>query len=304
MKKQANSWKEIRKMSTNKYPDFSVVMSVYKSDKADYFRQSIESIINQTVLPTEIILVLDGPVENEILTIINSKIELLKGKIKINVISLKDNVGLGRALNIAVSHCNCEWIARMDSDDISIPDRFKLQLEYIVKNPDVDVLGGGIVEFIDTLDKTVGYRNVPLDNAQIIAFMKKRCPFNHVTVFLNKKSLIRAGNYLHCPYNEDYYLWIRMALKKCRFANLREVLVMVRVGNDMYERRGGKDYFDSEIKIQQFMLKSNVIDNLQYYYNVVIRFIVQRVMPNNIRGIAFRVFARERCSKYSHRTML
>lgn len=116
---------------------------------------------------------------------------------------------------------------------------------------------------------------------------------NHVTVMFRKSEVLKAGNYQDWFWNEDYYLWIRMRLAGCKFANVPEVLVNVRTGSDMYARRGGIKYFRSEKALQKYMLDNNVIGFSTYLMNVLKRFIVQVLLPNDIRGWVFRTFARQ-----------
>ena len=123
-------------------------------------------------------------------------------------------------------------------------------------------------------------------------YMKKRCPFNHMTVMYKRSSVIDAGNYQDWFWNEDYYLWIRMALKGHRFTNIPETLVNVRVGSNMYARRGGEKYFKSEIGIQKLMLEKGIISKPTYVCNYIKRLVIQKLLPNNVRAWVYRRFAR------------
>ena len=210
----------------------------------------------------------------------------------LKVIWLSENSGLGIALQTAVSKCSNEIIARMDSDDIAVLDRFEQQLNVFLTQQEVDIVGGDIQEFINTLEYKTGKRKVPISDSAIKHYMKKRCPFNHMTVMYKKEAVTRAGGYQDLFWNEDYYLWIRMAVKNCVMANTGTVLVNVRVNDDMYRRRGGVQYFKSEKYLQDFMLKQGMIHYMEYITNLAKRFIVQILLPNKIRGWVFRKFAR------------
>ncbi|MCR5798006.1 MAG: glycosyltransferase [Eubacterium sp.] len=210
----------------------------------------------------------------------------------LKVIRFPENRGLGEALKVAIENCTFELIARMDSDDISVPRRFESQLKIFTRDDDIDICGGQIDEFIDSPSNVVGRRLVPETDEELKAYMKKRCPFNHMTVMYKKSAVIDAGNYQDWFWNEDYYLWIRMALKNQKFANLPDALVNVRVGKDMYARRGGGKYFKSEIGIQKLMLEKGLIDRPTYISNCAKRFIVQKILPNSVRGWVFKTFAR------------
>ena len=181
----------------------------------------------------------------------------------------------------------------MDSDDVAISNRFEQQMKFLNDNLDVDIVGGNISEFIDDENNIVGYRKVPSSDSKIKKFMKKRCPFNHMTVMFKKQSVLNAGNYQDWHFNEDYYLWIRMYEKHLVFANLNKVLVNVRTGQEQYRRRGGWRYFKSEIKLQEYMLKKHIISPLIFIANCIKRFIIQVTMPSCIRGFFIKSFCRK-----------
>lgn len=284
-------------------PFFSVAMCVYGKDNPDWFDKALCSVIDQTVQPDEIVLVVDGPIPDSIQNVIDkySKIcaegvglDNLTKMITLQVVYLKENQGLGKALRKAVTTCKYEIIARMDSDDIAVRNRFELQLAYLMSHPNTDILGGQIEEFIGEITNVAGKRIVPLTDSECKAYLKKRCPFNHMSVMYKKEAVLKAGNYREWFYNEDYYLWVRMVLDKCIFANLPEVLVQVRVGKEMYARRGGGKYFRSEEKIQRLMLQNGLISVPRYLVNVGERLIIQVLMPNTLRGWVLRKFARKR----------
>ena len=284
---------EIQNNSINKnYPKFSVAMSVYKNDNPEWFDIALDSIVTQTIPPNEIILIIDGPVASEIHNVIGKYESLYENLFK--VIEFKENKGLGIALKTAVENCSYELIARMDSDDISIKNRFEQQLKCFEDNPNIDIVGGDIAEFIDEESNIVGKRIVPQSDEEIKSYMKKRCPFNHMTVMFKKSTLLKVGNYKDWFWNEDYYLWIRMFLNYAVFANTGTVLVNVRVGKDMYARRGGIKYFLSEAKLQKFMYRKGIITFLRAFINILLRLILQLLMPNWCRAVLFKTLARKR----------
>lgn len=155
------------------------------------------------------------------------------------------------------------------------------------------MVGGVIDEFIGEVANVVGSRIVPEVDKEIKAYLKSRCPMNLVTVMLRKNIVQKVGGFQDWYCEEDYFLWIRLALAGAKFHNIPEVLVKVRVGKDMYQRRGGKKYFMSEARLQKYMLSHHVISLSRFIYNVMVRFIVQVVMPNTVRGWVFRTFARK-----------
>lgn len=270
---------------------FSVAMSVYHKDNAEYFDRALASITSlQSVMPEEIVLVADGPL-NEALDGVITKYETMYPAL-MTVIRLPENRGLGNALKLASEATRNELIARMDSDDISLPDRFAQQLKCFADDPALDVIGGDISEFVDTEDNIVAHRSVPVSNEEIYDYMKTRCPLNHMSVMYKKASVFAAGGYLDLFWNEDYYLWIRMAENRAKMRNTGTTLVNVRTGRDMYSRRGGKAYYKSEKFLQKYMLERKMIRRHTYLLNLAKRFIVQRLLPNRIRGWVFRTFAR------------
>lgn len=273
---------------------FSVSMCVYKGDKASNFNVALKSVFNQTLKPNEIVLVVDGPINNEIVFIINKYIELSRtNNIEFNVIRLEENVGHGEARRVCLSNCSHDWIALMDADDISVNNRFEKQIEYIKEHNNISVLGGQITEFLGKADandysESVGKRIVPCDDQEIKEYMKKRCPMNQVTVMFRKSDVQNVGGYQDWFCEEDYYLWIRLAQAKKVFGNLSDELVLVRVDDNMYQRRGGFRYFCSEEKLQRFMRKNGMISFVRYIVNVTQRLVLQVLAPNSIRKYIFQ----------------
>lgn len=270
---------------------FSVLMSVYRNDDADAFSRSIDSVtIGQTVMPDQFVLVVDGPVPSAINEVIENKRRLVDD---FKVIRLETNQGLGIALRRGMEAVSYDLVARMDSDDLANENRFKAQLEYMKSNPETAVVGGQITEFIDAPDNIVGMRYVPETSEEIEHYIKCRCPFNHMTVMMRRQAVMDVGNYCEWHFNEDYFLWVRMAIAGYKFANLPHTLVNVRVGREMYQRRGGWRYFKSEAGLQGYMLEQHVISLPRYIYNVIGRFVVQVAMPNRLRGYIFQELFRK-----------
>ena len=233
-------------------------------------------------------LVVDGPVSDDINNIINK----YKEETGIfNVIYLEKNTGHGNARSISLNNCKYDLVAIMDSDDISIPTRFEQQIKAF-ENNNYDVVGGDISEFIDDEVNIISKRCVPKTDKEIKKFLKVRCPLNNVTVMFKKDSVQKVGGYLDWYCNEDYYLWIRMYLANAIMANTGTILVNVRIGKDMYKRRGGDEYYQSEIGIQKLMLEKSIIDKKTYTLNCIKRWIVEKALPSNLRGLVYKFFAR------------
>jgi glycosyltransferase involved in cell wall biosynthesis len=265
--------------------EYSISMSVYEHDMPEYFSLAMKSIVEQSVAPNEIVLVIDGPIPSETENIISEfekELEILK------ICRLAKNMGHGFARNYGIQNASHRLVALMDSDDIAVPDRFAKQLETFWKNPTIAVLGGQIEEFNDDDNHVVGRRIVPENHDEIINYMKFRCPFNQMTVMLDKEKVQLAGGYIDWFWNEDYYLWIRMFLKGYLFKNLDQTLVKVRVSENLYKRRGGWGYFVSESKLQNFMYENQIISLPIMAGNIFIRLIVQLLMPNKLREWVFK----------------
>ena len=268
---------------------FTVCLSVYNNDKPDEFLMAVRSIWSQTVQPNEIVLVVDGPIPSSI----DDAISVLLGEISVlKVIRLEKNSGHAVARQTGLDAASNNFCAVMDSDDISVPERFEKQLLAFEKHPEVSVVGGIINEFIGETTNVVGTRVVPENDAEIKQYMQSRCPMNLVTVMLKKDEVMKVGGYQDWYCEEDYYLWLRLALGGYCFYNIQENLVNVRVGKEMYQRRGGKKYFQSEARLQKYMYKNKIIGLPRYIFNISIRFIIQVLMPNKVRGWVFQKFAR------------
>ena len=269
---------------------FTVCMSVYKNDSPAEFMASVHSIYkDQIVKPSEIVLVIDGPVSDDLANAIIN----LQGEIPVlKVIPLKDNMGHAIARQTGLEAASNNLVAVMDADDVSVPTRFERQLQAFAEHPEVSVVGGIINEFIENPTNVVGTRICPENDNEIKEYLKSRCPMNLVTVMLKKDDILAVGGYQDWYCEEDYYLWVRLTQNNYKFYNIQENLVNVRVGKEMYKRRGGYKYFRSEQLLQKYMLQHKLISLPRYIYNVLIRFAVQVVMPNSLRGWVFRKFAR------------
>ncbi len=195
-------------------------------------------------------------------------------------------------MRVAMDNSSYDLVARMDSDDVSVPERFELQLKAFAEDPESDIVGGYISEFVGEATNITGIRTVQLSDELIKEDMKKRCAMNHVSVMFRKKAVLDSGGYLDWYCNEDYYLWIRMIQNGCIFKNVPFVLVNVRTGSGMSARRGGWRYFRSEQKIQKLMYDSGAIGLPRYLYNVAVRFVGEYLVSGNIRQVLYRFIRR------------
>lgn len=271
--------------------EFSVCMAVYRNDNAHDFADAVHSIFTyQTVKPAEIIIVIDGPIPQ----MLESTLCDLKKQIDvIKFVRHATNRGHAAVRQTGLEASKNDLVAIMDADDISEPERFEKQLKAFAANPEASVIGGQIREFIDSPDNVVGERIVPENDADIKRYLKSRCPMNLVTVMYRKSAVNAVGGFMDWYCEEDYYLWIRLAKAGYKFTNIPDNLVNVRVGKEMYQRRGGWKYFMSEARLQGYMLKHGIISLPRYVYNTAIRFGVQVAIPNKLRGFVFQKFARK-----------
>ena len=290
---------------------YSVLMSVYNKENPEYFRAALNSIFYQTVPPTEVVLVCDGPLTAALDTVIleyedncskdtsrsartdmddrvTSDEKLDMPGTAFRVVRLAENGGLGKALNEGLRHCSCEWIARMDTDDLAAPDRCERQLRYLERHPDVDALSGTIAEFqgdaldVQAAEKVVtSYKTVPQTPEEIFRYIKQRNPINHPCVMFKKSSVELSGGYQPCPYFEDYDLWVRMYRDHAVLANLPDTLLYMRV-NGMYQRRGGIQYAKHIVEFRMKMYRYQVITFGEFLPMTVARMLVS-LMPNGVR---------------------
>lgn len=264
---------------------YSVLMSVYHKEKSEYLQQAMMSIYNQTVFTDDFILVCDGPLNVELNAVI-TEMQQKFGEI-LNVVRLKKNEGLGKALNIGIKYCKNELVARMDSDDISRPDRCERELNVFQEHPELSLVSGIVEEFTSDISHIDSRRVPPETQNEILAFAKKRNPFNHPCIMYKKTAVELAGGYQDFYLLEDYYLWIRMLMEGYQGYNLQEPLLWMRAGSDMYKRRAGWKYAKSQKMLFKYMKDKNFISGSQYAQSVIIRG-GSSIAPNWLREMLFK----------------
>ncbi len=272
------------------FENYSVLMSVYAKENAEWFKQSIDSMLNQTIKTNDFVIVKDGKLTEKLEEII-SEYEMKYPDI-FHVISLPENVGLGLALREGINHCQNELIARMDSDDIAQKNRIEKQLLKFRENTALSIVGSHIGEFIDTIDNIQAYRLLPETQEEIKLYAKKRNPFGHPSVMLKKSEVLAAGNYRSYYLCEDYDLWIRMIEHDAICYNIQEPLVYMRIGEDFYQRRGGIKYLTSILKFKTeqyhkgfYTLRDYVISSGAH--------IVICLLPNKCRDLFYKKILRK-----------
>ncbi len=270
--------------------NFSVLIPVYYKEKAEYFKQTLESVINQTVIPSEIVIVKDGMLTEALENVIEEFIN--NTKIKIKIIPLTENVGAGKALAIGIKECSYEYIARIDSDDIAVNNRFELQTTFLEENPEFDIISGYIEEFNEkSLQKTY-IRKVPVTDSEIKKYIKYRSPLNHSAAMYKKESILKIGNYGNLRKMEDYDLWIRAVKNNLKLYNIPEILLKVRVENNTYKKRGGLKYIKIIVYIQNRLKANGIISTKEQIKNTIFRSLVA-IMPYGLRKYVYLKFLRK-----------
>lgn len=269
----------------NKKAEFSVLISLYINEKAEYFDACMKSILNQTISPDEIVIVKDGPVSEEVEAVIE-KYRSIQPELY-RIVSYAQNRGLGYALAKGIEACRYELVARMDADDLARWDRFEKQLKEFEKDPALDICGSDINEFEKDPNCIVAKRRVPSKDEDIKEYQKTRDAFNHMSVMYKKSAVLKAGNYQTCPLMEDTYLWVRMIQNDTKCKNIKEPLVYVRIGKDMYKRRGGLRYFLKYREGRKMVRETKYISAKEYYITLAVQLCVALV-PGSLRGWIFK----------------
>lgn len=227
---------------------FSVLMPVYHKDHPVYFREALASLLPQLPYVDEVVLVKDGPLG----TPLEAALDAYRALLPLTVVALPHNVGLARALNAGLAQCRSAWVLRFDADDLCVPQRAFLQYERL-RTVALDILGGQIEECEPATLAVTGRRLVPCEAEEIRRFLRRRNPFNHMTVCFRRDFIRAIGGYPEIALKEDYALWARAIARGARVANLPQVLVRARAGSELVLRRGGLRYARSELALQAFL---------------------------------------------------
>jgi glycosyltransferase involved in cell wall biosynthesis len=260
----------------------SVLMTVYEKEDAGFFRESLRSMCKQTLQADEIVLVKDGPLGSRLEDVI---LEFAQ-KLPMILVSLP-KVGHSGALRAGIERCRGDIVAKMDSDDISLPHRLRIQVEAMRNHPEVDVVGGAIAEFVADPAQPCSMRRLPGEHNQILQYAKFRNPLNHMTVMFRREAVLRAGNYQRSPGFEDWHLWNRMIMSGSRFMNLEDVLVLARVGSGMVGRRSGLRYVKDEIAFHLDMHRAKFLSPLEVLYSLMLRLPI-RLAPQSMVRMVYR----------------
>lgn len=264
-------------------PAFSVLLPVYAGDDPTSLARAFRSVTSeQTLAPDEVVVVRDGPVGTGLAAVLSDLAATTD--VPVRVVELAENVGLARALERGLAECTHDVVARMDADDVSLPDRFTRQLALVAEG--YDLVGSSIQEFSDETAPGI-VRVPPLSSEDVLRSSRFVSPFNHPSVVYRASVVGRAGGYEHLPLMEDYWLFVRMLASGARACNVAEPLVLYRVGAGAYARRGGLRLLRSEIRLQRLMHGIGWTSTAQLVRNVAVRG-GYRLVPEGLRKLAYR----------------
>ena len=228
-------------------------MSLYQKEKPRWFEASMDSMINQTIMPNEIVLVLDGPIDGKLMDSVNYYKENYPKLVE--VLQLTENIGLGKALDQGLTICSNDLVARMDTDDISLPTRCEKQLREFKNNSNLSIVGTNIDEFYDDPNNIISSRVVPSSNSEIKSFIRRRSPFNHPTVMFKKSAVLASGGYGKLRRKQDLDLFSRMINNGFEATNINESLLLFRSNENNFKRRKSLSYVKSYIIAQYTIWK-------------------------------------------------
>jgi glycosyltransferase involved in cell wall biosynthesis len=265
--------------------EFSLLLPVYRRDDPAFLARAFASAVDeQTLRPSEVVVVRDGPVGKE-LAIAIERIRATS-PVPVTLVEIAENQGLANALTQGLRACAHELVARMDADDIALPARFATQVPLMAERG-LDILGTGMLEFSDDPARVLGRRRPPVGQANIERYARFHDPFNHPTVLYRRSAVERAGGYRPLGLMEDYWLFARMIAAGARVDNVPEPLVLYRVGAGAYSRRGGVAQFKAEVALQREFRLSGFTTRPQAARNLLIR-AGYRLVPMALRRAAYR----------------
>lgn len=270
---------------------YSVLISIYKNENPEYLNQSLQSVLNQTKPPNEIVIVKDGPLTEDLERVLVSFSRENQNLFKI--ISYENNRGLWYALSVGVPACKNELIMRMDVDDWMVSDRAEKQLSVFRDHPEYDCVGTLVTEFEGNIDNPIALVDLPEFQNEILAFGKMRCPFRHPTLMYKKSAVMKAGNYQEMPFFEDYDLYMRLASTGCIFYNIQESLVYMRTSPDFYARRGSLAYMHKMLHFKKTCLERGDYSTFEFLACTIPHMVVC-LMPNRLRAFIYKYLLRSK----------
>ncbi|MGL0818282.1 glycosyltransferase [Vibrio vulnificus] len=267
----------------------AVIMSLYKDDSHLHFKQAIESILEQSGVSVSLFLAVDGPV----CTNLSNYLKCIEKNRQIFIYRHNINKGLATRLNELIDEVlrfgSFDFIARMDSDDISSPDRLFKQCTFLNDNTGIDIVGSDVIE-IDNDGREVFYKRMKTDHDDIVRSFIQRCPFNHPTVLF--RPIVFTEHNIRYPSGikntQDYYLWVECLAKSIRFANINEPLLYFRVNSCFHSRRGMKKALN-DVQSRIYAMKKLRIFNVRNVAHTIALFLL-RMSPPKVKAFAYKVF--------------
>lgn len=270
--------------------EFTILLTVYKKDNPGYLSEALDSILNQTLLPNEVVIVEDGPITDSLQKVIDAF--LAKFANPIHILALPKNIGTGLAINEGLKKCTFELVAKMDSDDINYPDRFEKQINIYKSHPEISFLSAFVSEFEnDDIRNIISLRKLPERHEAITFYAKKRCPLNQPVAMYRKSAIEDCGYYRKFTFGEDYDLWVRALLKGYKFYNIQEPLLYFRTSDETIRKRGSFWYLKIDLSHHYDFYKEGFLTFPQFLYNSSIRIVV-RLFPLRVRKLFYSKFLR------------
>ncbi|MGX7058994.1 glycosyltransferase [Vagococcus humatus] len=268
---------------------YSVLMSLYIKEKPEYLTEAIESMVNQTLKPDEIIIVKDGPITFQLQEVLDHFTNRYPNLF--NIIGYETNRGLGLALNFGLNHCKNDLVARMDTDDISKLDRCEKQVLFFENHPEISILGSAIDEFNGNINNITGRRVVPITSDEIYTFAKRRSAFNHPTVMYKKSDVLKFGGYDDLKRNQDVDLFGRMLYGGCLASNFENSLLWFRADDDLAKRRKSWENSRSYINTIKKFWKMGYASFVDYLV-VAMGQSIMYICPIGLQKILYKKFLR------------
>ncbi|WP_281194364.1 glycosyltransferase [Halorubrum sp. F4] len=270
--------------------NFSLLIAVYEGENPVHFSQCLESIINQEYRPTETVIVKDGSLTDELEVVIDNF--RLHYDERLVTVELPENQGAGKAYDMGLQYCSQPLVAQIGADDIAAEGRFEKQVNFLRTNPDIDVVGGYIEEFENSVNNVVGIREVPLDPSSVERYARFRSPINHTSVMFRKDAVLEVGGFRDLRRQQDYDLWVRLLMSGYSIANIPEILAKARVGESFYERKGGILNIRHDVKTQWYFYRIRFISPSIMVFNILSRLIL-KLVPNRLRSTIYKSILRE-----------
>ncbi|APC05325.1 hypothetical protein AOC10_01665 [Polynucleobacter asymbioticus] len=261
---------------------FTVLMALYHGDKPGLFEEAINSVFANSLLPDQCLVVVDG----QITGVLKELTEKIKTQFpRVEFIRLPENKGLANALNMGIECVKTHWIVRADADDINLPERFEVLASTISENPNIQLLGSAILE-VDQEKIPLAIREVPCTENEIRQYIKRRNPFNHMSVAYTTEVVKNCGGYPEIFLKEDYGLWAILLSQQVHMMNIKTVLVHATAGMDMFKRRGGWRYAKSEWAMQLLLVRCGLKGITSALMDGCIR-ATFFLLPSNLRGYLY-----------------